>query len=170
MTTDDTAPVVIHWRPGCGFCSALLQGVEETPLRYDTVYRLKADFPELEIVLNGGVETLDAAEAHLAHVDGVMIGRAAYQNPYLLAGVDRRFFGEAAPPPSREAVLKAMLPYLEAEVARGTPLARMTRHLFGLFTGMPGARAWRQHLTEHAARPGGTFNNRTALNVNLFRF
>ncbi|MGB1547326.1 MAG: tRNA dihydrouridine(20/20a) synthase DusA [Alphaproteobacteria bacterium] len=124
------------------------------PLRYDTVYRLKADFPELEIVLNGGVETLDAAEAHLAHVDGVMIGRAAYQNPYLLAGVDRRFFGEAAPPPSREAVLKAMLPYLEAEVARGTPLARMTRHLFGLFTGMPGARAWRQHLTEHAARPG----------------
>ncbi|MCE2510473.1 MAG: tRNA dihydrouridine(20/20a) synthase DusA [Alphaproteobacteria bacterium] len=124
------------------------------PLRYDVVYRLKADFPDLEIVLNGGVETLEAAEAHLAHVDGVMIGRAAYQNPYLLAGVDRRFFDETEPPPSREAVLEAMLPYLEAEVEKGIPLARMTRHLFGLFTGMPGARLWRQHLTEHAARPG----------------
>ena len=124
------------------------------PLRYEVVYRLKADFPDLEIVLNGGVETLDAVEAHLAHVDGAMIGRAAYQNPYLLAEVDRRFFGETEPPPSRQAVLEAMLPYLAAEVEKGVPLARMTRHLFGLFTGVPGARAWRQHLSELAILPG----------------
>ncbi len=83
-----------------------------------------------------------------------MIGRAAYQNPYLLAEGDRRFFGETKPPPSREAVLEAMLPYLAAEVEKGVPLARMTRHLFGLFTGVPGARAWRQHLSEHATLPG----------------
>ena len=148
--------VIIHAR------KAYLQGLSPKenrsvpPLRYEVVYRLKADFPNLEIVLNGGIETLDAAAAHLARVDGAMIGRAAYQNPYLLAEVDRRFFGETEPPPSREAVLEAMLPYLAAEVDKGVPLARMTRHLFGLFNGVPGARAWRQYLSEHAARPDAT--------------
>jgi len=124
------------------------------PLRYEVVYRLKADFPDLEIVLNGGIETLDAAEAHLSRVDGAMIGRAAYQNPYMLAGIDQRFFGVTEPPASREAVMEAMLPYLATEITKGVPLSRMTRHLFGLFTGVPGARAWRQHLSEHATLPG----------------
>jgi tRNA-dihydrouridine synthase A len=124
------------------------------PLRYDVVYRLKRDFPDLRVILNGGVTRLDAAREHLGQVDGVMIGRAAYENAYLLAEADRVIFGEPAPPPQRCAVLRDYVDYVERELARGTPLARMTRHLFGLFHGQPGARAWRRHLTEGAIRPG----------------
>ncbi len=124
------------------------------PLRYDVVYRLKRDFPDLQIILNGGVTSLDAACEHLGQVDGVMIGRAAYENAYLLAEADRVIFGEPDPPPQRCAVLRTYVDYVERELARGTPLARMTRHLFGLFHGQPGARAWRRHLTEGAVRPG----------------
>lgn len=146
------ATFIVHAR------KAYLQGLSPKenrtvpPLRYEVVYRLKTDFPDLEIVLNGGVETLEAAEDHLRQVDGVMIGRAAYENPYLLVEADRRFFGDAAPPPVREAVVLAMLPYLEAKVAAGVPLSRMTRHLLGLFNGIAGARAWRRCLTEEAFR------------------
>jgi tRNA-dihydrouridine synthase A len=124
------------------------------PLRYDMVYRLKRDFPALEIVLNGGVTSLDIARTHLAHVDGVMIGRAAYQDPYLLAAADQMLFGDPAPPPTRQAVLRGYLGYVEAQLERGVPLHRMTRHLLGLFQGQPGARAWRRHLSEGAHRPG----------------
>jgi len=125
---------------------------EVPPLRYDRVYRLKADFPELEIVLNGGVASLSAAEEHRRHVDGVMIGRAAYDNPYFLAHADAMIFGEATPPPSRRAVLTGFLPYVEARLAEGVPLHRMTRHVLGLFAGQPGARAWRRALCESARR------------------
>lgn len=124
------------------------------PLRYDVVYRLKRDFPALEIVLNGGVTSLDAAREHLARVDGVMIGRAAYEDPFLLAEADPIIFGEPGPARGRGDVLRAYMDYVEAHLARGVPLARMSRHLFGLFHGHPGARAWRRHLTEGAARPG----------------
>jgi tRNA-dihydrouridine synthase A len=124
------------------------------PLRYDLVYRLKAERPDLEIVLNGGVTGLDAADRHLAAVDGVMLGRAAYQNPYLLAAVDRRYFGAAQAPATRHAAAEAMAGYIEAELAAGTPLAAITRHMLGLFQGVPGARAWRRQLSERAHRPG----------------
>ncbi|MDH3968189.1 MAG: tRNA dihydrouridine(20/20a) synthase DusA [Rhodospirillales bacterium] len=130
------------------------QNRELPPLDYDRVYRLKEDFRELEIVLNGGVQSLDEAQAHLARVDGVMIGRAAYQNPYVLAEADRRLFGEDPPPPGREAVVRALLPYAAAQCAEGVPVKSIIRHILGLFNGLPGARAWRRHLSEAAHRPG----------------
>lgn len=127
---------------------------EIPPLRYELVYRLKQDFPELEIVINGGIRSLDEAEAHLAHVDGVMIGREAYQNPYILAEADRRLFDPGAPVPGRFEVVEQLLPYVEAELAEGTPLAAITRHILGLFQGMPGARAWRRYIAQNAHKPG----------------
>ena len=117
------------------------------PLDYDRVYRLKRTFPDLEIVINGGVETLDAVADHLSHVDGVMLGRAAYQNPYLLAHADRRFFDDPHPVPDRAEIVEAFLPYIDAEISQGARLHHMTRHILGLFQGQPGARAWRRHLT-----------------------
>jgi tRNA-dihydrouridine synthase A len=129
---------------------------EIPPLRYDLVYRLKEERPDLAVVLNGGVTSLEAADRHLGHVDGVMLGRAAYQNPFLLAEADRRYFGSRQAPPDRHAVAEAMAGYLEAELAAGTPLAAMTRHMLGLFQGMPGARAWRRCLSEQAHRPNAS--------------
>ncbi len=129
------------------------QNREVPPLRPEVVYRLKDEFPDLEVILNGGVDDLDRAAAHLARVDGVMIGRAAYRNPYLLAEVDRRFFGESRPAPDREAVVRALLPYVSERLSRGVPLKSMTRHILGLFNGLPGARAWRRHLSEAAQAP-----------------
>ncbi len=123
------------------------------PLRYDLVHRLKAEYPHLTIAINGGIRTLDEAEAHLGKVDSVMIGRAAYETPYLLADADRRLMG-GEPGPDRHAVIDAMLPYIEARMARGTPLSSITRHMLGLFQGLPGARAYRRHIAENAHRPG----------------
>lgn len=130
------------------------QNREVPPLRYEVVYDLKRDFPELEIILNGGVLSLDEAEDHLRQVDGVMIGRAAYQSPYILADADRRIFGEVSPPLSREAIVEAFLPYVEDQLTCGVPLKSITRHMLGLFNGLPGARAWRRHLSEEAHKPG----------------
>lgn len=124
------------------------------PLDYPLVYRLKQTMPDMEIIINGGIATLDEAADHMAHVDGAMLGRAAYQNPYLLAGVDARFYGEAAAPLSRHEVLEAFLPYVERELAHGTHLHAMTRHILGLFQGQPGARAFRRHISENAPRAG----------------
>jgi tRNA-dihydrouridine synthase A len=124
------------------------------PLRYDVVYRLKCDFPELTIVLNGGITRLDEVDVHLRCVDGVMLGRAAYHNPYLLAGVDARLFGDARPPVTRAAIVARMLPYIEQERLAGTPLNAIVRHMLGLFQGVPGARAWRRYLSEHAHTKG----------------
>lgn len=127
---------------------------EIPPLRYEVVHRIKQDFPRLTIILNGGLVDLDQMAEQLHRVDGVMIGRAAYENPYLLAEVDRRFFGSSKPPPSRRQVVRALLPYVEAQLRQGTPLHCMTRHLLGLFQGVPGARAWRRTLSERACRRG----------------
>lgn len=124
------------------------------PLDYPLVYRLKQAMPEMEIVINGGIATLDEAEAHLTHVDGAMLGRAAYQHPYILAEADRRFYGDGHEIPSRHEVLDAFMPYVQRELARGTHLHAMTRHILGLFQGCPGARAFRRHLSENAPRPG----------------
>ncbi len=124
------------------------------PLRYDVVYATKARFPHLEININGGVGGLDEVQAHLDHVDGVMIGRAAYHTPYILAEADRRFYGVSTAEKSRRDVVEAYLPLIEAELAQGTPLHRMTRHILGLYHGEPGARSWRRHLSTEAVKPG----------------
>ncbi|MFP2927442.1 tRNA dihydrouridine(20/20a) synthase DusA [Pyxidicoccus sp. 3LG] len=124
------------------------------PLRYELVYRLKNEFPHLDISINGGIKTLDAAAEHLKQVDGVMLGRAVYESPYLLAEADSRFFGSTEAPPERHAVVEAMLPYIERRMSQGAPLGAITRHMLGLFQGLPGARAWRRHLSENAHKRG----------------
>ncbi len=130
------------------------QNREIPPLRPEDVYRLKREFPDLEVIMNGGIASLDEAAAHLIRVDGVMLGRAVYQSPYLLAEVDRRFFGEIAPAPAREAVVEGLIDYAARRCAEGVPIKAITRHVLGLFNGLPGARAWRRHLSEAAHRPG----------------
>ena len=145
---------IIHAR------KAWLQGLspkqnrEVPPLRYDVAEELKRDFPELTIVVNGGIQTLEAMADHLLAFDGVMIGREAVANPYLFADVDQRYFDARAPVLSRSQVLEAWLPYVTEELTRGVPLARMTRHALGLFQGCPGARHWRRYLSEHANQQG----------------
>ncbi len=125
------------------------------PLDYDRVYRLKQARPDLTIVINGGIEDLDQCERHLQHVDGVMLGRAAYQRPWLLADVDRRIFGEAANPVViREAAVEALLPYIEERLAQGDYLTRITRHMLGLYHGCHGGRHWRRMLSEDARQEG----------------
>jgi tRNA-dihydrouridine synthase A len=127
---------------------------EIPPLRYEQVYRLKQELPQLSIAINGGIRSLEECEAHLAHVDGVMLGREAYENPSLLAQVDARLFGASAPARSREQVLLALRPYVERELVEGTPLGQITRHILGLYRNQPGGRAYRRHLSEHAHRRG----------------
>ena len=124
------------------------------PLRYDVVEQLKRDLPNQTIAINGGIKTLEETARFLETLDGVMIGREAYHNPWILAEADRLIFGDARRAPTRNEVLDAFLPYVERELARGTPLSAMSRHILGLFQGQPGARAWRRHLSEQAHRPG----------------
>ncbi len=124
------------------------------PLNYDRVYRLKRNNPELTIIINGGIESLDAADAHLVHVDGVMLGRAAYHTPWLLHDVDRRVFGATRAARSPLDIVEAMKPYIAEQLARGVWLQHITRHMLGLFHGMPGGRLWRRVLSEQACRPG----------------
>jgi tRNA-dihydrouridine synthase A len=124
------------------------------PLDYDRVYRLKAAIPDVPIIINGGIASIEEAKRHLAHVDGVMLGRAAYQEPWRLLTVDPDLFGEAAPQATMQDALDAMIPYIEQELAQGTRLHAITRHFVGAFFGVPGARAFRRHLAEHGTRPG----------------
>jgi tRNA-dihydrouridine synthase A len=127
---------------------------EIPPLRYEDVYRLKRELPALRIEINGGVASLDEVERHLERVDGVMLGRAAYHTPWILATVDRDVFGDRdAGPWSRREVVEAMVPYLERELAAGEPLHRITRHMLGLYHGQPGARGWRRILSEETRDP-----------------
>ena len=120
------------------------------PLQYDRVYRLKQDFPQLEIIINGGINSLDEARGHLRHVDGVMLGRAVCSNPYLLAGVDKCLFGVNNIPLTRMETLHDYMRYMERRMAEGEKLYAMARHLLGLFHGQYGARAYRRHLTVKA--------------------
>jgi tRNA-dihydrouridine synthase A len=124
------------------------------PLDYDRVYRLKAALPDVPIIINGGITSLADAKAHLAYVDGVMLGRAAYQEPWRLLVVDHELFGEAAPHASMKDVFAAMIPYIEGELAQGTRLHSIVRHFVGAFHGVPGARAFRRHLAENGVKPG----------------
>jgi tRNA-dihydrouridine synthase A len=127
---------------------------EVPPLRYEVVYRLKQDFPELRIVINGGIHTLDECREHLRHVDGVMLGRETYENPWMLSEVDAGLFGASARTLTRAELLRSYLPYVERELANGTPLALITRHILSLFRGEPGGRAYRRILSERACKPG----------------
>ena len=126
---------------------------EIPPLDYARVYRLKQARPDLTIVINGGIDTLEDAIGHLKHVDGVMLGRAAYQTPFLLADVDRTIFGSDEAPTSRAAVIRQLQPYVSAHLARGGRLNNVTRHILGLYHGEPRARAFRRHLSENAIKP-----------------
>ncbi len=122
-------------------------------LRYETVHAVKREFPYLTVVINGGIANLDEAERQLARVDGVMIGRQAYTNPYMLAAVDGRFYADPRPPRSRTQVLESYLGYCARHLESGSGLKRLTRHLLGLFHGQPRAKLWRRYLSEHAHRP-----------------
>jgi len=150
------AALIVHAR------KAWLEGLsprenrDVPPLDYARVYRLKAAHPGLCVVLNGGIADLDQAAAHLTRVDGVMMGRAAYQEPWRLLAVDPALYGEATSFPSPKAAAEALIPYIERELARGTRLNAITRHVLGLFRGVPGARAFRRHLATEAVKPGAT--------------
>ena len=137
--------------------NAILKGLspkenrEIPPLRYEHAYQLKRDFPALEIILNGGVRTLADIDLHLPHVDGVMLGREAYHNPFLMAGFDAAYYGDDRPAPQRSDVIRAMLPYIRAQLDAGHPHVRLnsvTRHMLGLVAGLPGARRFRQALSD----------------------
>jgi len=148
------ATFVIHAR------KAWLKGLsprenrEIPPLRYDVARQIKQDFPGLEVILNGGILTLEECAEHLQAFDGVMLGRAAYHNPYCLAEADRLLFGDSHPALSRHEVLEAFLPYVERELAHGARLQGISRHILGLFHATPGGRLWRRHLSENAVRAG----------------
>jgi len=167
MDDDATLPAFIEHiaREGCRSFAvharkAWLQGLspkenrEIPPLRYDVVYAAKKAFADLEIVINGGVADLNEAASHLEHVDGVMVGRAAYHTPFVLAEADRRIFGGSGPVPTRRQAVETYLPFIGEQLAHGVPLHRMTRHMLGLYQGEPGARAWRRHLSTEAVKPG----------------
>lgn len=145
---------IIHAR------KAWLQGLspkenrEIPPIRHDVVRKLKQDLPQLEIIINGGITTLEDAQQLLGGLDGVMLGREAYRNPYLLAWVDRLFFNDQHPIPSRFQIVERFIPYVEQQLASGVYLSRMTRHILGLFQGVRGAKAWRRHMSENAHRTG----------------
>ncbi|SDH59047.1 tRNA-U16,U17-dihydrouridine synthase [Bradyrhizobium lablabi] len=128
------------------------------PLDYDRVYRLKAALPGVPIIINGGIGSIAEARQHLDHVDGAMLGRAAYQEPWRLLSVDPELFGEAAPFATMKDVFAAMLPYIEQQLAQGTRLHSMTRHFVGAFHGVKGARAFRRHLAENGVRAGAGVN------------
>ncbi|USG62929.1 tRNA dihydrouridine(20/20a) synthase DusA [Sneathiella marina] len=126
------------------------------PLDYDRVYQLKQDYPNLEIIINGGIQSTDEIDRHIEQVDGVMIGREAYQNPYFLAQIDKLYFGLEETAPERREVVERILPYIDREMAKGVPLKSISRHMLGLFQGRPGAKAWRRHISENAHLEGAT--------------
>jgi tRNA-dihydrouridine synthase A len=134
--------------------NAILKGLspkenrEIPPLRYDIVYQLKRDFPDLEIIINGGIKTQQEIDMHLQHVDGVMLGREAYHNPYLMSDFDTRYYGADKEIKTRQQIIQAMLPYIHAQLKADVRLNNITRHMLGLMTGMPGARAYRRQLSD----------------------
>lgn len=130
------------------------QNREIPPLDYERVYRLKRDFPHLNISINGGIKTIEEIRRHLEFVDGVMVGREAYQNPSLLGAVDLQIFGENRPPVTPREAVENMLPYIEKALAEGVYLTHIVRHMLGAFQNCKGARRWRRHLSENAHKPG----------------
>ena len=145
---------IIHAR------KAILQGLSPKenrdipPLKYDWVYDIKKTYPDLEVHINGGIKTLDACDTHLQHVDGVMLGREAYQNPYLLADVDQHIYGADIEKISRKGAALAMVPYMESELSKGTPLNHIVRHMLGLFHAQRGGKQFRRYISENAHKSG----------------
>ncbi|WP_165312406.1 tRNA dihydrouridine(20/20a) synthase DusA [Vibrio ziniensis] len=127
---------------------------EIPPLDYNRAYQIKRDFAHLNIAINGGVKSLEEAKQHLAHLDGVMIGREAYQSPYILAEVDQQIFGLDTPVKKRSEVIFEMFPYIEQQLSQGAYLGHITRHMLGMFQNMPGARQWRRYISENAHKQG----------------
>ena len=149
--------VIVHARKAWLSGLSPKENREIPPLRYDVVYRLKADFPALEIIVNGGITSLDEAIAHNERVDGSMMGREAYRNPFVLADADRRMFGSGAPTtPDRIEIAGRMEAYARREVEHGARLHHVTRHMLGLFHATSGARRWRRHLSTEAAHRNDT--------------
>jgi len=145
--------------------NAILKGLspkenrEIPPLKYDFVYQLKRDFPELEIIINGGIRSVEEIDEHLKCLDGVMIGREAYHNPWLLSVFDERYYGDAPQPKSRLQVVESMLPYIEAQVATGGPrMNSIVRHMLGLMSGLRGARLFRQQMSDSKVLACGDAN------------
>ena len=160
------AALIVHARKAWLAGLSPRQNRTVPPLDYERVYRLKARHPELVIVLNGGIIDLQDAAAHLLRIDGVMMGRAAYQEPWRLLEVDHALFSEPTAPASAQAAAHALIPYIEQELGRGTRLSAMTRHILGLFRGVPGARSFRRHLATEAVKPGaGIGTYRAALDM-----
>jgi tRNA-dihydrouridine synthase A len=153
VATAGCTTFIVHARKAWLHGLSPKQNREIPPLRYDVVHRLKQAFPQLEIVINGGLDTLDAIHDQLSQVDGVMSGRAIYLNPWLLAEVDTRLWGDAPAIASRGQVIQQMLPFIQQQLTAGVALKQLTQPLIGLFQGQPGAKAWRRHLTEQACRP-----------------
>jgi tRNA-dihydrouridine synthase A len=160
VASADCETFIIHARKAWLSGLSPKQNRDIPPLRYDVVYQIKQDFPQLNIILNGGITTLNQSEAILEHVDGVMMGREAYHNPYLLADVDQRFFGESKEPRTRQMIMDLLIPYIQEqlELNSGVRLNNITRHILGLFHGETGARGWRRHLSENAGKPGAGIN------------
>jgi tRNA-dihydrouridine synthase A len=150
------AALIVHARKAWLAGLSPRENREVPPLDYARVYRLKGAHPGLPIVLNGGIANLDQAAAQLGRLDGVMMGRAAYQEPWRLMAADPMLFGVPAPFTSARAAAEALIPYIERELARGTRLAAITRHVLGLFRAVPGARAFRRHLATEAVKPGAS--------------
>jgi tRNA-dihydrouridine synthase A len=146
--------LVVHARKAWLHGLSPKENREVPPLDHARVYRLKRSHPDLDIVLNGGIGSVESAAAHLAHVDGVMMGRAAYQEPWRLLSVDPLLFGEPAPFASAKAAAEALMPYVARETERGTRLYAIARHLLGLFHAVPGARAFRRHLATEGVKAG----------------
>ena len=144
--------IIVHARKAWLSGLSPKENREIPPLQYDVVYRLKTDFPALEIIINGAIASSDEVVAHNTRVDGSMMGREAYRNPFVLADADRRIFGDRAPTPSRVEIAQRMLAYARREVERGTRLHHVTRHMLGLFHATSGARRWRRHLSVEVSR------------------
>lgn len=134
------------------------QNRDVPPLRYDVVERIKRDFPHLEIIINGGILTLDQGRELMTHLDGVMLGREVYHNPYILADVDRRFYQDHRPVKSRHEVVNELIPYIQAQMRSGVRLNSISRHILGLFHGQKGAKGWRRSISENAHKAGADEN------------
>lgn len=153
-----TKTFIVHAR------NAILQGLspkenrEIPPLKYDYVYQLKKDFPDLEIIINGGVKTLDETKEHLRHVDGVMMGREAYHNPWILSDIDEHVFGQKRIVNDRFEALQKFVPYAQQQLAQGERLMHMTRHLLGIFQGLPGGKQFRRYLSENGHKSDATID------------
>ncbi len=150
----DCKTIIIHARKAYLKGLSPRQNRSVPPLRYEVVYQLKQDYPELNFVLNGGLKNLTDIKKHLGELDGVMVGREAYDNPFFLASIDKEIFDENVSNVSREQVLTQYKTYMKAELERKIPMKNLAQHIFGLFNGIPGARSWRRYLSDNIYQPG----------------